>query len=209
MPRQRRDAPPPRRAQGGRRVPWIPIALVGALVIAGASAWWFEGRFETKPSEAAKQLIPYKAEEVQTLEVVTADGRAEFSRGADGKMVMGGPPPTPTVPPSPGATPAPVTLSPAARVESIVSQLASLRTDKTIPVEASRAEEFGLANPTTTLRVTPKTGEPRALRIGALNPDKTSYYVRREPPNDVVLVSRYSLDDLLKVADEVIKGPSS
>lgn len=207
MPRQQRESPPPRRERRGRRVPWLPVALLAALVIAGGLAWWFEGRFETPPSEAAKQLIPYKAEDVQTIEVTTADGRAEFSRGPDGKMALGGPPPTPTPPPDPSAPPAPVTLSPGARVESIVTQLASLRTDRTIQVEAGRAEEFGLANPTTTLRVTPKSGAPRTLQVGALNPDKTAYYVRRDPPNDTVLVSRYSLDDLLKVADEVIKGP--
>ena len=183
------------------------IGLLAALALTGGLAWWSEGRFERTPAEAAKQLIPFKADEVQTIEVVLADGRAEFSRGPDGKMVVGGPPPTPTAPPSPGATPAPVTLSPAARVESIVSQLASLRIDRTIVVEASRAEEFGLASPATSLRVTPKSGAPRTLQLGALNPDKTAYYVRREPPGDVALVSRYSLDDLLKVAEEVIKGP--
>jgi len=187
----------------------MPIALITALVVAGGLAWWFEGRFATPPSEAAKQVIPFKAEEVQTIEVVTADGRAEFSRGPDGKMVVGGPPSTPTPPPNPAATPAPVTLSPAARVESIVTQLSQLRSDRTIQVEAARAEEFGLANPTRSLKVTPKSGEPRTLQIGALNPDETSYYVRRTPPGDVVLVSRYSLDDLLRVADEVIKGPSA
>ena len=209
MPRQRRDSAPPKRERRGRRLPLLPVALVGALAVAAGLAWWFEGRFEMTPAEAAKQVIPFKAEEVQTIEVVTADGRAEFSRGADGKMVVGGPPPTPTVPPAAGATPAPVTLSPAARVESIVTQLSQLRSDRTIQVEAARAEEFGLASPTKSLRVVPKAGEPRVLRIGGLNPDQTSYYVKREPPGDVVLVSRYSLDDLLKVADEVIKGPTA
>ena len=207
MPRQKRESPPPRRERRGGNVPWVPIALLGALVVAAGLAWWFEGRFETPPAEAAKKVIPFKPEEVQTVEVVTADGRAEFSRGPDGKMVVGGPPPTPTAPPSPDATPAPVTLSPAARVESIVTQLSQLRSDRSIQVEASRAEEFGLASPATTLRVTPKSGEGRTLQIGSLNPDQTSYYVRRMPPGDVVLVSRYSLDDLLKVANEVIKGP--
>ena len=208
MPRQRREAAaPPRRERRGARIPWVPLALVTALAVAAGLAWWFEGRFETPPSEAAKQLIPLKAEEVQTLEVMTPDGRAEFSRGPDGKMVVGGPPPTPTAPPSPGATPAPVTLSPAARVESIVTQLSQLRIDRSIEVQAARAEEFGLASPTSSLRVVGKDGATRSLQIGALNPDKTAYYVRRAPPGDVVLVSRYSLDDLLKIAEEVIKGP--
>lgn len=218
MPRQSRAAPPPRRARGGWTVPGVPwplpvspavVALLAALVVAGGMAWWFEGRFETTPAEAAKRLFPFKAEQVQTLEVITPDGRAEFSRGPDGKMIVDGPPPTPTLPPSPGATPAPVTLSPGARVESIVTQLTALRIDRTLPVQEGNAAEFGLASPKVSLRLVPKTGDPLTLRLGALNPDKTAYYVRREERNDTVLVSRYSLDDLLKVADEIIKGPTA
>ncbi|HEU5316838.1 MAG TPA: DUF4340 domain-containing protein [Chloroflexota bacterium] len=218
MPRQRRDAPPPRRERAGRTVlglPWpLPISPVAtslllALAIVGGLAWWFEGRFETPPAEAAKQLLPYKADEVQAMEVRLPEGTAAFSRGPDGKMTLGGPPPTPTPPPPPDATPGPVTFSPASRAESVVGQLATLRIDRTLPEASIKLSELGLENPKTRLVVRPKTGNELTFAIGELNPEKTSYYVRREERKDTVLVSRYALDDLLTVAREVVIGPAT
>jgi hypothetical protein len=192
--------------------PWpLPISplttgLILAFIVVAAAVWFAEGRFETTPAEAAKQVVPFKADDVQSIVVVTADGRAAFERGPDGKMIVGGPQPTPTTAPAPDATPAPVTISPATRVESLIGQLAMLRVDRVIADQPSQAPEYGLDSPRVTITLTPKQGAPATLAIGALNPDETSYYVRREQQKDTVLVSRYSLDDLIGVANDVIKG---
>jgi hypothetical protein len=183
--------------------------LLLALIVAGGMAWWFEGRYETPPSEAAKQLIPYKGEDIQALEVTLPDGQATFTRGPDGKMTVGGPAPTPTPTPPSDATPGPVTFSPASRAESVTNQLASLRVDRTLPEQGINLADYGLDNPKTRLKLVPKTGSPLTLLIGELNAEKTAYYVRREERKDTVLVSRYSLDDLLQVAGEVVRGPST
>ena|GEM_PF-839120 len=217
MPRQARAQPAPRRERPGRTylgrdwpLPFSPIALGLVLILAGAvgAAWWFEGRFETTPAEAAKLVIPFKPEQVQTIEMVTPDGRASFSRGADGKMAVEGPAPTPTPPPAAGATPAPVVIAPSTRVESVVGQLATLRIDRVLSTGPESSTEFGLSTPRLTLKVVPKAGEPLTLTVGALNPDETLYYVRREERRDTVLVSRYALDDLIKVAGDVLKPPA-
>ena len=42
---------------------------------------------------------------------------------------------------------------------------------------------------------------PAAIAIGKLNTNQTSYYVRREDHKDTVLVARYTLDDLIKLAN--------
>ncbi len=215
MPRQVRQAPTPKRERGARTVlgrPWplaispVALGLLVALVAVAGAAWFLEGRYETPPAEAAKQVIPYKADAIQAVDIATTDGKTSFRRDAAGKMTTDGPPPAPTPTPEPGAPPPPVTFSPSTRVESILGQLASLRVDRVIASEASSSATYGLDTPQMTLTLTPKDGAPLTLAVGRLNPDETAYYVRREQRKDTILVSRYSLDDLIKVAGEVIKG---
>jgi hypothetical protein len=59
--------------------------------------------------------------------------------------------------------------------------------------------------PQLTLQLVPKRGATATIAIGKLNPNETSYYVRREDHKDTVLVARYTLDDLIKVANDLIK----
>ena len=218
MPRQVRSGPPPKRLREGRTVlglPWplpvspLVILLLIAFGVAAGAVWWVEGRYETPPEQVAKQVIPFKGEDVQTLEVNLPDGQATFNRGPDGKMSVGGPPATPTPQPAADATPGPVQLSPAARVESLVNQLATLQVERTLPEQSINLADYGLDKPTTTIKLVPKSGATATLLVGEMNAEKTSYYVRRVERKDTILVSRYSLDDLLDLAREVVRGPST
>ena len=216
MPRQDRPAPPPARAARRRPtvlgVPWpLPISpavtgLLLALIVAGGAAWYFEGRYETPPAEAAKLLLPYQAADVQQVLLTTPEGSATYSRDASGKLTTGGPTPVPTPTPGPGATPAPVVLAPSTKLESLLNQLHDLRVDRVVLDEPSASPDFGLDKPQLTLTVTPKRGAPATLAVGQLSPDRTAYYVRREDRRDTVLVSKYTLEDLIKVAGDVIRG---
>lgn len=207
MPRQSRASEGEvRKARAGtRRFPVPPMAafLALALVIAVAAAWYFEGRFETPPAEAAKQLVPYKGDDIQTLEVVTPRGQAVFNRGADGKFEVNGASPTPEAAAGAGAAIPSVSLSPGARVQSVVNQLAGLRIERVLFDQPSTSAEYGLDRPQMVLTVETKRGQETTVAVGGLNPDETSYYVRREQQRDTVLVSRYILDDLLKIAQEL------
>ena len=187
----------------------VPVGLLLLFALVAGAVWWFEGRFSTTAEEAAKRLVPLSAEQIQSVNLATPDGRTSFSRGADGKMAVDGTSPASTPTPSPAATPglAPATLSPSARVESIVNQLSSLTVDRVVLKEASASSEYGLDIPRMTLSITPKTGGVLTLAIGDLSPDESSYYVRRDTTKDTVLVSRYSIDDLIKVAGEVLNAP--
>ena len=217
MPRQAREAPPSRLRTGhtvfGR--PWpLPIspAATGLLLlflIAAGAAWWFEGRYETPPAEAAKLVIPYKADQVQEVRLTTNDGTATYTRGANGKFSTGGPEPSPTPTPGPDATPAPVSLSLATQLESLLNQLHDLKIDRLVTNEPSASAEYGLDKPQFSLAISPKKGSAETLAVGQLNPNKTAYYVRRESHKDTVLVSRYTLDDLIKVASDLIKPPNT
>ena len=216
MPRQQRESPPPqRRVRSGRTFlgrPWpLPVSpvvtgLLILFVLAAGLTWYFEGRFETTPAEAAKQLTPYKADDVQQVVLTTNSGSATFTRDeTSGKLVPPGPQPTPSPTPGPEATPGPVQLAPGTQMESLLNQLHDLKIDRTIEQAPSTSAEYGLDAPQLTLKMVPKKGEPSTIAVGKLNPNQTAYYVRRDARKDTVLVPRYTLDDLMKVANDLTK----
>lgn len=216
MPRQAREAPPPQGSGGHRRTvlgrPWVlPVSplttlLALAFVVALAAAWRFEGRFETPPADAAKQLLAYKASDLQSVQVTMPAGSITYERDASGKFSAGGAAASPIPTSGSEGALAPVTLSPSTKLEGIVNQLNGLRIDLVVLNEPSISPDFGLDQPQLTLKVTPRSGPPATLAIGQANPDRSSYYVRREERRDTVLASRYTLDDLIKVAGELIAG---
>ena len=68
MPRQQRAASAGGSPGTSRRtwplpVPPVTTALVLALVLAAAGAWFFEGRHAVPPAEAAKQLVAWLQEQ--------------------------------------------------------------------------------------------------------------------------------------------------
>lgn len=214
MPRQARPTPRAAAPASTRPaifgVPWpLPVSplvagLVLLFVVVTGGAWFFEGRFESPPADAARRLLPYKVDDLQAVVLTTSAGSATYTRDSSGTFTTGGPAPPPTPVPPPGATPGPVQLPPSTKLEGMVGQLAELRIDRVLVPEASQSAEFGLDNPQLTLVLTPKQGAPGTVAVGQLNPDKTAYYVRRESSKDTVLVSRYTVDDLLKVANDLI-----
>ncbi|HEX2032861.1 MAG TPA: DUF4340 domain-containing protein [Chloroflexota bacterium] len=214
MPRQVRESPPPAAAAGhtvfGRRwpLPFSPVVagLVLLLAIAVGVAWFLEGRYETPPAEAARQLIPYRADQLQAVTLTTPAGTVTFTRDASGKLSTGAPTPTPSPVPSPGATPAPVQLAPDSKLEGLINQLHDLRIERVIAQEPSTSQEFGLDKPQLTLAMTPRGGPPATIAIGQLTPDQTSFYVRREGAGDTVLASKYTLEDLMDVAGQLVAG---
>jgi hypothetical protein len=215
MPRQVREAPRRREPAARRTVfsqPWpLPISpvvlgLLAMFALAAGLAWFFEGRYETPPAEAAKLVTPYKADDVKQVVLTSPQGTATYTRDeASGKFVAPGPQPTPSPTPAPESTPGPVELSPATKLESLLNQLHDLRIDRVIEEQPSASADYGLDAPQLTLQIVPKRGATAAIAIGKLNPNKTSYYLRREDRKDTVLVPRYTLDDLIKVANDLIK----
>lgn len=211
MPRQaRRATPPPARERQrtifGRRLPVSPlvVGLVVLFIVVAGVAWAVEGRFETPPSQLAKQVLPFKGEDVQAV-TLQKPGAAPltYTRDASDTFSDGRPVPAPTPVPPPEATPAPVVLAPSTRIQSATNQFTGLQVERVILTEASASAEYGLDAPQLTVRFTSKQGATETLAIGKINPLGTSYYVRREVRQDTVLVSRYTLDDILAIANDV------
>ncbi len=216
MPRQVRPGPRAGRPSGARRtvfgIPWsLPIpplaaGLVLLFALAAGAAWYFEGRYETPPAEAAKRLLPYQVDDLQQVVLTSPAGSVTYSRDRAGTFTAGGVSATPTPMPPSEATPGPVQLTPSTKLEGMLGQLFTLRVDRVVTQEPSQSPEFGLDNPQLTLALTPKQGPAGTIAIGGLNPDQTAYYVRRELSRDTVLASRYTLDDLIKVANDLISA---
>jgi hypothetical protein len=212
MPRQHRRSAEEIRQERHMLPKWgLPISPVAVvlgvvLVIAIGAAWYFEGRHELSPAQAARQLVPYRAEDIHTLEVITPLNRASFSRGVDGRFEGGEPLPTPTPEPAPGGAPSipPVTFSPGARAQSVVTQLTSMQVDRVLLTAPSASPEYGLDKPQMSFTVETRRGQEMTLAIGGLNPDQTAYYVRREQQQDTVLVSRYTLDEVIRITQEML-----
>jgi len=188
----------------------VAVGLLLAFALAAGLAWYFEGRYETPPAEAAKLVTPYKADQVKEVVLTSPSGKATYDRDeTTGKFAAPGPQPTVTPTPSPESTPAPVQLGPATQLESLLNQLHDLKVDRVVENTPSASAEFGLDQPQLTLQLVPKKGAPTTIAIGRLNPNETAYYVRREDRKDTALVSRYTLDDLMKVATDLIKQAPS
>jgi hypothetical protein len=191
-------------------MPWpLPISplvagLVLLLVVAAGAAWLFDGRFETTPAEAAKRLLPYRLEEIQKVVLTSPAGSVTYMRDGNGVFSTGGPAPAPTPVPPPDAPPGPVQLPPSTQLEGMLGQLAQLTIDRVVEDAPSRRAEYGLDSPQLVVEVTPKSGAAGAIAVGQRNPDGSAYYVRRESNKDTVLASRYTLDDLMKIATGLI-----
>lgn len=215
MPRQVREAPPKRPAARGRVTflgrPWplpispLTVALTLLFVVAALGVWLYEGRYETPPAEAAKALIPYKADDVKSATLTTPDGSVTFKLDPSGKLTPGGTPAVATATPPPEATPGPVVLAPATKLNGLIGQLHDLTIDREVVNQPSTSPDFGLDKPQLTLTLEPRQGITSTIAVGSLNPDQTAYYVRREDKKDTVLASRYTLDDLLKTASDLVK----
>lgn len=214
MPRQHREIPV-QRVPSKRRWPALTatIALVALFAVAALAAWYFEGRYTVTPAEQAKLVVPFPPNDIRTVEITTPDGVVAMARNENGKLALTNPAPTPipSLPtPPPGATPVvpEVTVSPETRVQSALTDLNQAQYDRVVVAQPSAAPEYGLDKPQAVLDLETTRGQVENLAIGGLNPDQTAYYVRRQQQGDTVLVSRYTLDDLIKTAQAVLKGSS-
>jgi hypothetical protein len=73
----------------------------------------------------------------------------------------------------------------------------------------SESAEYGLDMPVLLITVTAKAGGLATFAIGAKGVGDSTYYVRRNTrdKNDTVLVSRYTIDEIVKFAKDQLSLP--
>lgn len=208
MPRQHREEAPVARVPRGRAGVRLTSVLVIILVSSTAGAWYFGGN-ATRQTQDAKQIFTLAPADIQKVSLKIGEQTLEFERDADGKIsprsVIATPTPAP-VPTALAGAPSlpPVKIDYGTRIESYLKQIGEQRIDRVLVSAPSNGEEYGLAKPLLVVVLTPKSGSPVTVSIGSGNPQGNAVYVRREPPGDIVLVSRYTIDEFAKFATSMV-----
>lgn len=207
MPRQQREAAPVVPVSRGRAGVRLTSLLVIILVSSTAGAWYFGGQ-ATEATTTAKQVVSLTSGNVQKVTLQATGQAVTFERNADGKMAPTSPIATPTAAPAPVglvSTPGlpPVQIDTGARIESYLTQLHDLTIDRVLVKTPGEGAEYGLDKPVLVATISPKSGAPVTISFGSGNPQGNAVYVRRDPPGDIVLVSRYTIDEFLKFAQSI------
>jgi hypothetical protein len=179
-----------------RRNTWITLAVF--LVLLGFAYWWTRlrpegvGMAEATPTQAPLWDVP--AEEIVgiTVEYLTTGDVAELEREDDGSWAL--------IRPEEGT----ITQD---RAQQAVDWLAAPRPRTTIP-DPSDLLDFGLAEPTHRVTIRLADGSTRALEVGAETPIGTTQYLRLPDQPTVLVVSKYGLDGVLGLLEDVLATPT-
>lgn len=166
-----------------RRSTWILLAVLGVLVVA-YFAWQQYAPAETDaPVATAETLWTVPAEQVDTVRVVGLDGSRVVLARRDPEVGWR------LLLPVAGA-------GGAGMIEMGLASLASPAVDQRISDPGDLAP-FGLDPAAYRLTLILRDGTARSADIGALDPTGSVFYVRLPGANDVLMVSRFALEDAL------------
>lgn len=179
-----------------RRNTWITLAVF--LVLLVAAVWWTRsgqdrvGSADATPTQtalwevAADQIVGIRVEYLTTGDMVYLE------RQEDGTWIV--------VQPEEGV----ITDD---RVQRALDWLASPRPRTTIPDPADLLA-FGLAEPATRVTIQLRDGEDRVFEVGADAPTGTTQYIRLPGQATVLVVSKYGLEDVLGLLEDVLPTPT-
>lgn len=133
------------------------LLLVGAIALGGGVLLIESQRGESQVSDDSdsasqgegEQLFPFAEEEVERLTIERPEGKIAFSKSADGTWQMT----APTAAPAEGGA-----------IAFLLTQLTS-PSAHTLSVDPSTLADFGLADPSVTVKLT-ANGAPYELRLG-------------------------------------------
>jgi hypothetical protein len=179
-----------------RRNTWITLAVF--LVLLAFAYWWTRLRPEgTATAEATPTQAPLwgvSADEINGImvEYLTTGDVVELERQDDGSWVL--------IQPEEGS----LTQD---RAQQAADWLAAPRPRTTIP-DPGDLLDFGLAEPTHRVTIRLADGSTRALEVGAETPIGTTQYLRLPDQSAVLVVSKYGLDGVLGLLDDVLATPT-
>jgi hypothetical protein len=165
-----------------RRSTWMLILLLIALI---GLEWYLNYRKENKAAQATptpgmEYLLPTDAGVVTAIKIEGKDSSIEIQRNAENKWEIKAPENA---------------AADQALVEAAVTQLSSLRIMGQVQIDL---ELVNLKTPDYKVSVTYSDGKTYTFEVGAVTPINTGYYVRKSDGN-IVVVSKTSLDSLLKL----------
>lgn len=180
-----------------RRNTWITLAVF--IVLLGAAIWWTrsgrEGAGSTEPTPTQTALWEVEADQIVQIRVdyLSTGDTVDLERQDDGTWAV--------LQPAEGS----VTE---ARVQQALDWLAAPRPRTTVPDPADLLD-FGLTEPVSRVTVGLAGGDERVFEVGAEAPTGTTQYVRLPGEASVLVVSKYSLDGVLGLLEDVLPTPTA
>jgi hypothetical protein len=180
-----------------RRNTWITLAVF--IVLLGAAIWWTRSgqgqASSTEPTPTQAALWEVEADQIVEIRVdyLSTGDTVDLERQDDGAWVV--------LQPAEGS----VTE---ARVQQALDWLAAPRPRTTIPDPADLLD-FGLTEPVSRVTIRLAGGDERVFEVGAEAPTGTTQYVRLPGEAGVLAVSKYSLDGVLGLLEDVLPTPTA
>jgi hypothetical protein len=175
-----------------RRNTWITLCVFAVLLV--FAVWWTRFRPATGETTEAtptpEPLWEIQASQIVGLRIEDLSGgtAVEIHRTEDGEWQV--------------LEPADRTVA-ADRVDQATSWLEVPRPRSAI-VGQDNLADFGLAEPQSRVTVTLDDGSTRILEIGSETPMGTTTYARLPDSGDILVLSKYGLDEVLGLLDELL-----
>ncbi len=180
-----------------RRNTWITLTVF--IVLLGAAIWWTRsGQGAASSTEATPtQTALWEVEADQIVEIrveyLSTGDTVDLERQEDGTWAV--------------LQPAEGTVT-EARVQQALDWLAAPRPRTTIADPADLLD-FGLTEPVSRVTIRLADGDERVFEVGAEAPTGTTQYVRLPGQASVLVVSKYSLDGVLSLLEDVLPTPTA
>ena len=151
------------------------LLIVLVAVIAGAVVYFLEIK-DAKPRDetpdSSRPAFSFKREDITAISIKRPAGNVVLE-SQDGKWHLKEP------------VAAPINES---AVESLVSDIANARIERSMPVSADQAKSFGLAEPAVTVEIKLKDGKQHTIRLGTKDFSNLSAYAYLDDAKEASLV---------------------
>lgn len=177
----------------------VLVLVLGALLVYLFAVQLPQDRAEAQATPTAGPVEAFvwttTADQVNGLKVVDRAGNRTLAvaRDTGGNWSITEPEPQPADGPA---------------VTDVVGQAAGLRVDETI-TNVTDLDAFGVLSPTYELELSLVDGTRLAAVVGDKAPTGTGYYLQRAGEPDVLLVSAFTIDSLVRLLDEPPVAPTA
>src|SRR5215471_8399934 len=168
------------------------LAAVVLLAALGGAAWWSERKEKANagkpPADAPPKILTIPDADFQQIQLVKKAGDTTILKKTDGKWQI--------IQPKPLA-------ADQDSVNSLVSSLSSLSSDRLIEDKASDLSSYGLTSPAEQVAVTRKDGKVQTLLVGDDTPTSSGVFAKLEGDPRVFTIASYVKSSLDKTSKDL------
>jgi len=168
------------------------LAAVVVLAALGGAAWWSEKKEKADagkpPADAPPKILSIPDADIQQIQLAKKAGDTTLLKKADGKWQIVAPKPLAADQDS---------------VNSLVSSLSSLSSDRLIEDKASDLSSYGLSSPAEQVAVTRKDGKVQTVLVGDDTPTGAGVFAKLENDPRVFTIASYVKSSLDKTSKDL------